>query len=152
VLVGTSRIADCIARPEETEAIHDAVAEGGYYGMQTFDQALLQLVIDGAVTVEEAMYYATSKQNFALLLEAHSVSIDRDLRRRASGSMVSVQDEVSYDDARHGRPVAPPPPGAPQAVTPASLGITLPGAASPARSPQMPNLPGQPGHGGRGAA
>ena len=42
-MVGTSRIADVIVNPEETGTIHDAIGEGAYYGMQTFDQSLLAL-------------------------------------------------------------------------------------------------------------
>ena len=165
VLVGTSRIADCILRPEETEAIHDAVAEGGYYGMQTFDQALLQLVVDGAVNVEEAMFYATSKQNFALLLEAHSVSIDRDLRRVASGRMKSIQDEVAFNDARQ-QPVAPSfaptglpaPPAPPQQEAPhlapaQPAAPQTPGPYEPQLGqPVQPAQPGQPRPDHRGVA
>ena len=132
VLVGTSRIADCIARPEETEKIHDALAEGGYYGMQTFDQSLLQLVVDDVVSVEEAMFHATSKQNFALLLEASSVSIDKDMRRRASGSMTSIQDDIEYDERRH-------------QVQPTAAPFAQP-AASPGQAPGILAMPpGAPG-------
>jgi twitching motility protein PilT len=119
VLVGTSRIADCIIRPDETSAINDALAEGAYYGMQTFDQSLLQLVLSGVVTVEEAMYHSTSKQNFALLLEANSVTIDKGLRRHASGSFVAGHEVTGGPSAdvgpglpgTVGAPTQPRPPG-----------------------------------------
>lgn len=119
VLVGTSRISDCILKPEETGGIHDAIAEGGYYGMQSFDQSLMQLVVDDVISVDEAMFHASSKQNFALLLEANSVNIDRDLRRRASGSMNSIQDDIHYESAAKA-PAPPPPPMAPAAPGPVS--------------------------------
>ena len=109
VMVGTSRVADAIDNPDDTGTIHDAIAEGAYYGMQSFDQSLLQLVLDQAVTVEEAMIHASSKQNFALLLEANNVRIDRDLRRAASGSQTAANDELSADALRHGRGAVPVP-------------------------------------------
>ncbi|MCW2961679.1 MAG: type pilus twitching motility protein PilT, partial [Thermoleophilia bacterium] len=68
VMVGTSRIADAIENADDTGTIGEAIAEGGYYGMQSFDQSLLQLVMDKAINIDEAMYHASSKQNFALLL------------------------------------------------------------------------------------
>ncbi|MBC7460139.1 MAG: PilT/PilU family type 4a pilus ATPase, partial [Thermoleophilia bacterium] len=77
VMVGTSRIADAILNPDETGTIQTALAEGSYYGMQSFDQSLLQLVLDGAVTVDEAMFHSSSKQNLALLLEANNVPMNR---------------------------------------------------------------------------
>ena len=44
VLRMTARVKDMIMNPEETARLIDAIAEGGYYGMQTFDQALLEHV------------------------------------------------------------------------------------------------------------
>ena len=44
VMVMNSRIADLI-REQRTEEIADAVAEGGFFDMQTFEQALIDLVL-----------------------------------------------------------------------------------------------------------
>ncbi len=41
ILVNTGRVAERIADEEKTSEIEEVVAEGGYYGMMTFDQALL---------------------------------------------------------------------------------------------------------------
>ena len=54
--------------PDQTDSIVDVIAEGGYYGMQTFDQALVQLVKEGFVTVEDARRTATSPHDFDLQL------------------------------------------------------------------------------------
>ncbi|CAA9265123.1 MAG: hypothetical protein AVDCRST_MAG54-2674, partial [uncultured Actinomycetospora sp.] len=43
---------------------------GGYYGMQTFDQALFDHVKAGRVSVEDAKRAATSPHDFKLLLAA----------------------------------------------------------------------------------
>ena len=42
VLVATGRVQDLILNPKETGRITEVIAEGEYYGMQTFDQALLR--------------------------------------------------------------------------------------------------------------
>src|SRR4030095_10016331 len=43
VLTMTGRVRDLISNPAETSKLGEVIAEGGYYGMQTFDQALLKL-------------------------------------------------------------------------------------------------------------
>ena len=45
VLVVTGRVQDLILNPKETGRLTEVIAEGEYYGMQTFDQALLGHVI-----------------------------------------------------------------------------------------------------------
>jgi twitching motility protein PilT len=59
-----------IADPDQTDRLREVIREGGYDGMQTFDQSLLGHVTDGAITVEEAMRAAVSPQDLKLLLAA----------------------------------------------------------------------------------
>jgi twitching motility protein PilT len=68
VLRTTGRVKDMIMNPEETAKLVDVISEGAYYGMQTFDQALLAHVQDGRVTMEEAVHAATSPHDFKLLV------------------------------------------------------------------------------------
>jgi twitching motility protein PilT len=68
VLVSTGRVYDRIIDPEGTVEIRDIIAEGGFYGMQTFDQALVRLVEDGLVTEEDARLASTSPHDFVLAL------------------------------------------------------------------------------------
>jgi twitching motility protein PilT len=70
VMVVTGRIQDLILNPEETGRITEVIAEGDYYGMQTFDQALLGYVTDGVVSEEVAMETASSPHDFKLMLAA----------------------------------------------------------------------------------
>lgn len=148
VLVGTSRVGDAIENPDETGTLHDAIAEGSYYGMQSFDQSLLQLVIDQAVSIEEAMLHASSKQNFALLLEANDIRMDKSLRRAASGSQQTANDELSHDALRHGRGAAPVPvPTAPPVMAPAAAAAQAPYEHAAMTQPVVEFLPaigGQP--------
>jgi twitching motility protein PilT len=70
ILRMTARVRDMIMNPEETGRLTDAIAEGGYYGMQTFDQALLAHVQAGRVAIEEALKAATHPHDFKLLLSS----------------------------------------------------------------------------------
>ena len=70
VMVVTGRIQDLILNPEETGKITEVIGEGEFYGMQTFDQALLGFVMDGVVTEEVAMETASSPHDFKLMLAA----------------------------------------------------------------------------------
>ncbi len=70
VLVATGRVKDLILSPEETGKISEAIAEGSYYGMQTFDQDLLSHVTAGRISEEVAYETATSPHDFKLMLAA----------------------------------------------------------------------------------
>jgi twitching motility protein PilT len=68
VAVNTGRVADAIIDPEKTSTITQLVREGGFYGMQTFDQALVALIRDGQITLEAAMHASTSPHDLTVEL------------------------------------------------------------------------------------
>jgi twitching motility protein PilT len=70
VLVVTGRVQDLILNPTETGRITEVISEGEYYGMQTFDQALLKAVMAGDVDEEVALEAASSPHDFTLMLRA----------------------------------------------------------------------------------
>jgi twitching motility protein PilT len=70
VLVGTGRTAEAIADPERTNELHALIEEGGFYGMQTFDQHLFEHLKAGRVTMEQALQAASSPHDFKLLVAA----------------------------------------------------------------------------------
>jgi twitching motility protein PilT len=70
VLVSTGRVQDLILNPEETGKISDVIAEGAFYGMQSFDQALLGYVMNNLITEEVALEFASSPHDFKLMLGA----------------------------------------------------------------------------------
>jgi twitching motility protein PilT len=74
VLVATGRVHDAIVDPEETRMIPDIIAEGDFYGMQTFDQSLMTLYMDGVVGLEEALHAATSPHDFKVALRKAGVA------------------------------------------------------------------------------
>lgn len=69
-LVMTTRMTEFILDPDKTEQIPDAIAEGSYYGMQTFDQHLLTLYRDGEITLKHAMAAASSAHDFRVAVRA----------------------------------------------------------------------------------
>ena len=70
ILVMTGRVHDMILDPKLTGELPEVVAEGGYYGMQTFDQHLLSHLQTGRITYEDALRAATSPHDFKLMVAA----------------------------------------------------------------------------------
>jgi len=68
VCVNTGRVAEAIADPDKTNTITDLIVEGGYYGMQTFDQHLTTLIRDGVVTLDDAMSTASNPHDLTVEL------------------------------------------------------------------------------------
>ena len=71
VMVVTGRIADRIVEPDggRGETIEEMIADGEWYGMQTFDQSLVSLYRAGSVTLSQAMNTASKPHDFKLMLE-----------------------------------------------------------------------------------
>jgi twitching motility protein PilT len=68
VMVTNSRIADLI-RDNQPESITDAIEEGAFFDMQSFTQALLDLVVTDNVDQEIAANAATNRHDFLVALE-----------------------------------------------------------------------------------
>src|SRR2546430_3006071 len=112
ILRMTGRVRDLIIDPSQTGRLPEAIASGGYYGMQTFGQALFGHVKAGRVTFEDAMAVASSPHDFKLLMQA-------DGRLGTTMEDVAVAEghrEASEADAA-GKPPASRPPGSQPPVT-----------------------------------
>lgn len=68
VMVNNGRVRDLILDPDKTHEIQDIIAEGSYYGMQTFDQALISLYKAGLVELEDARSASTNAHDFELVV------------------------------------------------------------------------------------
>jgi len=73
VLVATGRVFDRIVNAEETHEIEEIIREGEYYGMQTFDQSLLELYKIGTIELREALATSTSPHDLRLMIEQHTM-------------------------------------------------------------------------------
>jgi twitching motility protein PilT len=84
VMVNNARISDLI-RENKTEEIPDAIEEGSFFQMQTFEQALIDLVLADEIDREVAANAATNQHDF-------SVALEHALKRQAAG--VTREDEL----------------------------------------------------------
>ena len=87
ILRMTGRVRDMIMNPEETGKLPEVISEGAYYGMQTFDQALLGHVQQGRVSMEVALKAATHPHDFKLLVSSDG------LRSTSVESVLEIAEE-----------------------------------------------------------
>ena len=66
VMVSTATIKEYIINEDETSKINEAIEQGGYYGMQSFDQALLSLIDAGKIRTEDALAMSSHAHDFKL--------------------------------------------------------------------------------------
>jgi twitching motility protein PilT len=137
VLVMTGRVKDMIVDPTQTGRLQEVIAEGEFYGMQTFDQALLKHLQAGRVKMEDAIRTATTPHDFKLLVAADG---------RRSTSMTDVAESKGTPagngggNGQGGVPVTPHAPAPrPQSKPPAPAGpATHPSTPPPAAPPANP--------------
>ena len=72
ILINSPLIRDYIKDETKTPLIKDALIEDNLRGMQTFDQHLVELYLDGAITLEDAIYTATSPHELRLMITQRS--------------------------------------------------------------------------------
>ncbi len=87
VMVMNARIADLI-REGRADEITDAVAEGDFFQMQTFTQALIEHVLSGKVDPEVAANAATNRHDFL-------VSLEQATKRRRADDAAAAEAEAA---------------------------------------------------------
>jgi twitching motility protein PilT len=92
VMVMNTRIADLI-REHRADEITDAVAEGAFFDMQTFTQALIAHVISGAVDQEVAANAATNRHDFLVTLE-RALKTDTAEKRAVEEAAKAPEDDM----------------------------------------------------------
>lgn len=100
VLTMTGRVHDAIAEPKSAVGLTEIVAEGDFYGMHTFDQALYAATSQGLVSMEVALRHATHPHDLKLLAASGG---------KLRTTMADVT-PAAVVDAVHGPPPAPPAP------------------------------------------
>jgi len=77
ILINTARIRELIEDPERTKEIPTAIQEGfTSFGMQSFDQSLMQLLKQDIITMEEALRQASNPDDFSLRVSGISATSD----------------------------------------------------------------------------
>jgi twitching motility protein PilT len=94
VMKKSARIADLIATARDSEIL-DAIEEGRkIYGMQSFDQSILDLFLKGKITENTALEYATSRSDMKL-----NISKISDKAASAGSDIVDFKDDEEEQGA-----------------------------------------------------
>jgi twitching motility protein PilT len=104
VLTMTGRVRDMIMNPDETGKLSEVIAEGAYYGMQTFDQSLFHLHKEGVISLDQALEAASHPHDFKLLVASagqRATSVDH-LYGQDESDEASAKGEVSNGEVPHG--------------------------------------------------
>jgi twitching motility protein PilT len=125
ILVMTGRVHDMILDSKLTGQLPEVIAEGSYYGMQTFDQHLLQHLQAGRITMDDAMRVATSPHDFKLMVTAAA-------KPGSEGPEATINAPEEPQPEAEVEPVAthdapPPPPSYETAPPPPSVSAPPPG-------------------------
>jgi twitching motility protein PilT len=144
IMVMTGRVHDMIMDPKQTGMLGEVVAEGGYYGMQTFDQHLLEHVQAGRISMEEATRVASSPHDFKLMVAAQARISPRSHSDKGEGviegqpvNKPGAGPVPSPADAPPA-PSAPPADYAPLPMPPSAPATPPPHPAAPAMPPYSP--------------
>jgi twitching motility protein PilT len=90
VMINNARIAELI-RENKSDEIHDAIDEGEFFDMQTFQQALIRLVVSGEVDQEIAANAATNRHDFL-------VSLEHALKSKDATEREAIEAEAAKDE------------------------------------------------------
>jgi twitching motility protein PilT len=92
IMITNARIADLI-RENKPEEITDAIAEGEFFSMQTFQKALIDKVLDGTVDRDIAANASSSRHDFMVALEYAEKAQAAGIDHNASSSAMADEPE-----------------------------------------------------------
>jgi twitching motility protein PilT len=99
VMVSNARIEELV-RERRADEIPDAIAEGEFFQMQNFSQALIDLVLNGLVEREVALNAATNRHDFEIALQrAEKLAVIRAANAaKEAAQAVDAEPERPKDD------------------------------------------------------
>lgn len=74
ILVCTKTVSDYILNPEKTYKIREVIEQGEYYGMQTFEQSLMKLLLDDLIELEDAAASSRNAEDFFIRMKQLGIS------------------------------------------------------------------------------
>jgi len=74
VLTGTAKVIDCVADPIRMHELEKVLAEGQYHGMQTMQQALVELVKEGLISLQDALAASAAPEELRIALTKAGVT------------------------------------------------------------------------------
>jgi len=103
VMLGTGRIQEMILEAATTRSITEQISKGvDNYGMQTFDQSLMNLLQNGFITYEEALSQSSNPDDFALRVSgiglASNDSSWKSFERPGGASKSGGTDDFNLDE------------------------------------------------------
>ncbi|MCL5292894.1 MAG: type IV pilus twitching motility protein PilT [Actinobacteria bacterium] len=75
VMVATATVRDYIVKESYTSRILEALEQGEYYGMHSFDQSLLALFAEGKITIDDAFINCANAHDFKLKVQAAGIQV-----------------------------------------------------------------------------
>jgi len=97
VMINSPTIAQLVAAGRIDDIEHAMARSTEYYGMQTFNQALAELVMKGLVTEKDAMEISTNPGDLRLLIKGFASGAESIDQLRAEGDEI-VLEEIEGDD------------------------------------------------------
>jgi twitching motility protein PilT len=82
VLVMNGRLAECLLNEEPTAVMREIIADGEFYGMQTFNQSLAALYADGLVDFQTALKASNQPHDFILMSKQMGLPVEETLAVR----------------------------------------------------------------------
>ncbi|MBN2543158.1 type IV pilus twitching motility protein PilT [bacterium] len=78
ILLNTGAVRECVISPDKTSGVKDLIADGRtQYGMQTFDQSLMELFKAKKISLETALVNASNPDDFRLRVGGIKSTSDR---------------------------------------------------------------------------
>lgn len=82
VMIMTGRLAECLLNEEPTAVMREIVADGEFYGMQTFNQSLVSLYADGLIDFMVALKASNQPHDFILMAKQMGLPVEETLSLR----------------------------------------------------------------------
>lgn len=103
-MVSSARVRELIEDKEKTKLLRDTIAQGYVsYGMQTFDQSLMQLLQKKLITFDEALRQSSNPDDFKLKVSGVSSTSDgswddfEDKNAAAEGAGAEDEEKIHLD-------------------------------------------------------
>jgi Tfp pilus assembly ATPase PilU len=92
-MVNNARIAELI-RDDKAEDVHEAIAEGAFFNMQTFSQSLIELVLKNEIDREVAANASSNRHDFLVALERAEKQQTAEVRAAEQAATEAAEQEA----------------------------------------------------------
>ncbi|MBN2168247.1 MAG: PilT/PilU family type 4a pilus ATPase [Actinobacteria bacterium] len=79
VMVMNGRLAECLINEEPTSVMREIIADGEFYGMQTFNQSLVSLYGDGLIDFRTALKASNEPHDFIIMSKQRGLPVEETL-------------------------------------------------------------------------